>query len=267
MDTERVPRGRTRARHRVGLDKVGLLPAVLLLPIAVGALLTLPRASQLASNSGATVASPETLATGAPAPTISVDLSNGASIDEVIAIYRAQAAKPRFDDSVIGWRIAPYEALVADSIDDRNLHRTCEPYEAGAETSTQLDFTVGYLPPGLKIGPAAEPYKWVCGKEGLSVLYVFNVSGAYGNGQILVERSIQGRRALEMDIPYDSVETGTVNATPTVFVHPADDTSVLGMGRVIVVEDDTGPEFTILSVLSDDAVPFDELIKIAEGIK
>src|SRR6266850_56597 len=106
MDSERVPRGRTRARHRVGPDKVGLLPAVLLLPIAVGALLTLPRASQLASNSGATVASPETLATGAPAPTASVDLSNGASIDEVIAIYRAQAAKPRFDDSVIGWRIA-----------------------------------------------------------------------------------------------------------------------------------------------------------------
>jgi len=189
------------------------------------------------------------------------------TIDEISQLYEKQAAKPRFEGSALGWRIAGYEALLAEGIENPNPALSCEGRQVGPDTKTDLDFEVGYLPGNLKVGPTSGPEKWLCGDRGFSVRYVFNVYGALGNGQIVIERNTRSRRVLEMDIPNDSVSTGDINGTPSIFIHPADDETGLGLGRIVVIQKNTETPFTVLSVMSDDAVPFAELIRIAEGIK
>lgn len=269
MDTERVRRGGTRARHQAEVARGGWRTAVLLVPIAVGALMLLPR-GPFATTAGAPGTPLESLANeiqGPVATQLGARPRSPFTIEQIRTLYAVEAAKARFDSTLLGWRIAAYDALKSEGISDRNLIRSCEPHPAGAETPTQLDFTVGYLPPEFKIGPVEGPMKWLCGDEVLSVLYVYNVATALGAGQLWFERSITGRRVLEMDVPEDSVEAAMINGTPAIIVHPADDATGLGMGRVVIIEDDSGPEFTILSITADEGVPFVELVKIAEGIK
>jgi hypothetical protein len=182
-------------------------------------------------------------------------------------ILDSNARKPRFNGSVRGWRLGPYQALAAEGVADRHLSRTCEATPAGAETVTQLDFALTYIPRSLTIEDAAGPNKWVCSGQGLSVLYDYTVDTPYGVGEVLAERAIWGRRSLEVFAADDRVEQGSVNGKPAIFVHPADDSSGLGQGQIIVIEDDTPPEFTILRVSSDNGIPFAELVKIAEGAK
>ena len=132
--------------------------------------------------------------------------------------------------------------------------------------TTQLDFTIGYLPDGLKYETDG-PVKWVCDSEGLVVSQTYTVHTALGVGLIWIERAITGDRILEVETPADAVESMTLNGSTAILVHPADDETGLGYGGVFIPEDNVGPEFTILSVTSDNAIPFDELVKFAEGLK
>lgn len=270
MKIDRVRSGGTRPRRQAAIGRGGLA-AVLLAPIVVGAALLLPRTSLPGPASAATGVPLESFITETGGPVESSDRPaqrGPLSLDEIKGILSAEAAKRRFDGSALSWRIAPYAELQAEGIGDpASVDRSCEPYEAGAEKLTQLDFTVTYLPPEFKIGPVEGPIKWLCGNEGISVLFIYNVDTALGAGQIFVERSIRARQILELDVPHDSVEAGAIRGTPAIIAHPADDATGLGVGHVIVIEDDGHPEFTILRVTADNGVPFDELIKIAEGIK
>jgi hypothetical protein len=204
-----------------------------------------------------------------PLPTWVLEHANGEqlSADEMKGLYRAEAEKPRFEGQLIGWSIAPYSALEAQGSTRHDVSRSCKSFQAGAETPTKLDFVVGYLPDSIKVRQVYGPIKWVCGSEGLSVRVQFDVSTPLGIGEISIERVIRADRVIEMDVPADSVEVGKVNGHDAVFAHPMDDQSGRGIGRVFVIEEDEAPEFTILRIYADEGVPFDELVKIAEGIK
>jgi hypothetical protein len=188
------------------------------------------------------------------------------SAEEIKRILNEDAAEPRYDGTVHGWRVAPDSVLEAEGLGGRDLSRSCEPTLAGAETSTQLDFTLIYFPPNMAISTVSGPRKWVCADEGLSVSYEFGLETSLGAGTLWVERSIRGRRALGLLVPSESVEAGIINGKPAVLAHPSDDNTGLGIGRVIVIEDDTAPEFTILRITGDNGVPFAELVRIAEAI-
>jgi len=189
------------------------------------------------------------------------------SAEEIRRILDDAAREERFDGTVIGWRIAPDSVLDALGIRDRNLDRPCDSSPAGAETPTQLDFTLTYLPSGIGVGEVVGPAKWICAGEGLSVAFEYRLSTPYGAGSLWVERSIRGRQTLALAVRRDSVQAGMINGLPAIFIHPADDASGLGVGRVIVIEDDTAPEFTILRVTAENGVPFSQLLKIAEGVR
>jgi hypothetical protein len=183
------------------------------------------------------------------------------------ALLQVQASKPRFDGSLLGWRIAPFKVLQGAGLSGRGLSRSCPPYEVGAETPSALDFTIGYLPADLKLGSLSEPDKWLCGDEALSVFYSFRAQSPLGATEIWFERSIQSRKSLELDVADDSVEATIVRSHPAIVVHPADDATGLGTGHVIVIEAASGPVFTIFHITADNGVPFAELVKIAEGIR
>jgi hypothetical protein len=191
----------------------------------------------------------------------------GLSMDDVLAMYQSQDDKPRLDTTILGWRFAPYPTLLEEGIANRALDLDCEGREAGAETSTALDFSLAYLPSSLELGSIEGPTKWICGDEPLIVEYVLNVSGPLGNAQLWVERAVWGSRTMAISVPSDSAEVGTVNDAAAIYFHPAHDETGLGVGRVIVIEDDEEPRFVVLRVMSDDAVPFHELVKIAEGVR
>jgi hypothetical protein len=189
------------------------------------------------------------------------------SAEEIRRIVDRAASEERFDGTVVGWRIAPNDVLDALGIRDRNLQRSCDPVPAGAETRTALDFTLTYMPPGIAVGDAVGPVKWICAGEGLSVAIESGLATPYGAGSLWVERSIRGRQTVALAVARDSVQAGTINGLPAIFVHPADDASGLGVGRIIVIEDNAAPEFTILRITAENGVPFSELIKIAEGVR
>ena len=266
MESERVrPRG-TRAREQVGrLGRELVLAALGLTALGLALVLVVP--SPTPPLAGSVLPSFQGLTAAERTPDAVDPNKTTLSLEEVKAIYAAQAEQPRFDGTLLGWRVGPYEELEADGLLATSVTRSCESREAGPETPTQLDFTVGYLPSSIKVGQVTGPVKWVCGGDGISVLYHYSVGTAIGVGEIWIQRVIRSRAIIEMDVPEDSVETSTINGKPAIVVHPAHDMSGLGMGRVVVIEDDMGPEFTILSVTTDDGIPFDELLKIAEGIK
>lgn len=267
METERLHRATTQTRGRPKAGQGTLIGAAFvgIVALAAGVLLTRPTPSPTTAGA-ATV--PQTGQRSGDQPGLTADdQTSPLTLDQLKTIVTRQAAKPRYDDTVLGWRIGPYEVLSAAGIDDRNLVRACDPYQAGADTITSLDFTVGYMPPDFKIGPIAGPVKWLCDQEALSVTLMYNVGTPLGSGQITFSRYILARRSIEMDTRFDSVETGDISGHPAIIVHPDDDKTGLGLGEVVVIEDDTDPEFTILTISADNGVPFDELLKIAEAVK
>lgn len=191
-----------------------------------------------------------------------------AEVDRTTFLINEDSRKPKFDGLVHGWRIAPEDALAASGVADRNLAQLdCEPTPAGAETQTNLDVVLGYFPTALKVESSTGPNKWVCGSKGLSVSYDYNVSGPLGAGGIWVERALWGRRSQVLSAATDKVEAGEISGHPAIFIHPLDNSSGLGLAEIIVIEDDTGPKFRILRLTSNDAVSFEELVKIAGAVK
>jgi hypothetical protein len=267
MDMQRVRNDGPRRRpgqgpardHRSALTLVGILA------VTLGLLFSDSRGSE-SRTTGLVGASGSNESEG---PVASQDLGQGRSSlsgETIRALQRDHDKKPRFDGSIMGWRIGPYSALVAEGAQDTYPQLSCDARQAGNETATDLDFSIGYLPTDLAVESSIEPMKWLCGEEGFSVTYNIDVRGALGVGQINVSRFVQSVRFLELDVPHDSVSESGINGAPAILVHPAHDASGLGLGVVIVIEDDIGPELTVLRVYSDDAVPFAELLKIAEGI-
>lgn len=200
---------------------------------------------------------------GSAQPRVRAPLSG----DEITRLLTENAEKPRFDGTVHGWRLAPDRTLEAEGLVERGLSRDCAATEASAEIRTDLDFTVAYLPANIKIADVVGPTKWICGGEGLSVQFSYRLDTPLGSGDLMVWRAKWGNRMLAAYAADGSVEEATISGHPAIVIHPAEDEYGLGTGVVIVIEDDAGPEYTLLTVSADNGVPFEELLKIAEGIR
>lgn len=267
METERVRGNPTRVRLRSSAAP-GRPVVALLGSLALGVVLLSPGPALLASMPGAAPTHGEVTESQDALADPGGSVGNSPlSLAEIKSRFKSEAEKPRFDGSIAGWRMATYRVLLDAGMTGRGLNRSCQAYEAGVETPTQLDFAVGYLPRDVKVVSVSEPVKWLCGTDGLSVAQVYDIDTRLGVGHIWIERSIQAVRSIEVDVAADRVRGATISGFPAILVHPLDDATGLGLGRVIVIEDDTGPEFEILSITADNGVPFADLVKMAEGIK
>ncbi len=190
------------------------------------------------------------------------------SAEEIFNIIEQDVGKDRFVGTVQGWRVAPRDTLDAEGLEQgiADLPSTCEPALAKSGAVTSLDFELTYFPTSVKIHNAGEPIRWVCGSKPLSVMLNFNLETPYGEGSLRVERFVTDSRVLSLYSPNDAVESGSINGYPAILVHPADDKSGLGHGVIMVIEDDTPPEFAVFRLVAD-GIPFEELVKIAEGAK
>lgn len=187
-------------------------------------------------------------------------------IDDIRRILSEESAKTLFDGVVQGWRLAPDDILEAEGMFGRNLSRECEPQLADGDALTGLDFEIAYLPAYVEVQDT-EVAKWVCDGEALSVTYLMSVDTPLGQGTLMIYRALWGQRSLDLLAPNDRVSEGTINEAPAIFVEPAEAQTGLGTGQIIVIEDDTEPEYLVLRVFADNGIPFDELKKIAEAIR
>jgi hypothetical protein len=188
------------------------------------------------------------------------------SIDDIRRILNDESKKALFDGTVAGWRLAPDQILDEEGL-SRNLSRDCSPELAEKDTATDLDFTLTYVPADIEIRENPEVAKWVCGGHALSVTSIMTLDTPLGEGTLMVYRAIWGQRELDLMAPFDRVTEGTIGGAPAIFVEPAEPRFGLGTGQIIVIEDDTGPEYVVLRVFADNGIPFDELVRLAEGIR
>lgn len=187
--------------------------------------------------------------------------------EEIKRLLTEQSEKARFDGTVHGWRVASSTVLEAEGLVERDLSRGCEATLAGEELRTELDFAVSYLPTSISVAEIEGPSKWICDGEALSVQYSYRLDTPLGSGDLTIWRAVWGNRTLAIDAADDSIVEGTVGERPAILIHPAEDKYGLGTGVVIVLEDNTGPEYTLLTVSADNGVPFKEVLKIAESIR
>jgi hypothetical protein len=174
-----------------------------------------------------------------------------------------------FDGVIHGWRIARHEVLQQEFGDDeRNLQLDCEEQKVGSETATDLDINVSYFPKSVTIVGTPVVVKWVCDKIGLSVYQNYNLEDTPyetlgGAGEIRLERFLMGRRAYELFVPAAAVSACTVAGSPAICVRRNDDE---GEADIVVIEDDTLDPHATLLLVSAYGVPFEELVKMIEGI-
>lgn len=167
-----------------------------------------------------------------------------------------------FDGTVHGWRIAEQEVLEREGL-GRSLNLDCEPREAGRETPTNLDIDATYLP-DLVRGATPSESKWVCDGHGLSALVQYEFEGPAGAGSLRLERSLYGARAFAIYAltGSSSVSECFVGDRPAICVRR--DT---GSSEILVIEDDVLDPHAIVLLIEGEGLPFDELMRIAEGIR
>jgi hypothetical protein len=265
MDSEHVGKHRIVSGATLVRGWGGLL-SFLAAGVLLGSMIFAGAQARSPLSAGATNATEPPAATEALPPPGEVQALPLASTRERLHELIDNAAnQPRFDGTLLGWRVAPNEVLEKAGL--RNWSLDCEQSQAGEEKRTQLDFSLGYLPRDVEVTLVTGPIKWVCGDVGVSVLWVYNLDTPYGPGQVWLERSIQDQRAIEMDVARDSVEVSQVNGHDAILFHPYDDATGFGTGRIVVLEGEVELGDQILSVYSDVGVAFADLVRIAEGVK
>ncbi len=196
--------------------------------------------------------------------------ATGAQLDkrDAVRALERDSRKARFNGALHGWRVGhPLALEKALGNDLRKLELHCNASQVDGRTATALDFTLTYLPSDVAVQGITGPDKWVCGNRALSVMYDYAITTPNGPGSLWAFRQVVGRRVIDLDAAFDRVEAGTINGRPAIFAHPAHDASGFGGAQIIVIEDNTGPEFTLLRFDSENGISFDELIKIAEGAR
>jgi hypothetical protein len=134
-------------------------------------------------------------------------------------------------------------------------------------SATKFDFTLTYIPADIKIREKPDVAKWTCDGDALNVTSLMMIDTPLGEGTLMVYRASWSQRALDLMAPADRVTEGTINGYPAIFVRPADSEFGLGTEQVIVFEDDAEPDYVVLRVFADNGIPFEELVKLAEGIR
>jgi hypothetical protein len=151
----------------------------------------------------------------------------------------------------------------------RQLDPDCETREVGVATATDLDFTLNYFPRGAKVAGAPGVMKWVCGDIGLSVSenYALDETPRLGVGDLRIERSLQGMKYFDLYAAGDRVEACVVRGLPSVCVHAVDDESGLGESTILMIEDNELDPFVTRFFVHASELPFNEVLKIAEGLR
>lgn len=202
----------------------------------------------------------------------------GRTPDQQVGTRRTNSPSPAptdgsseyFDGTIQGWRIAADEVLEREGL-DRNLNVDCEPKQVGAKTKTDLDFKVTYIPKGIGT-PAHEPNvgKWICGGRGLSVRESrdWDDNPYDGLATLEIERAVWGSRARSLYAPKDQVGACSIGAKKAICVHYENDAKGRGLGgTILVIEDDELDPWVTALLISASGIPYDELVKIAEGIR
>lgn len=192
-----------------------------------------------------------------------------------IDLMEADSRKPRFDGTIYGWRVAPTSVLEREGLRRdlreglRKVDPDCEARRVRTGTRTDLDFTLTYFPQGVKVAGKPGVDKWVCGDIGLSVLesYSFDETPHLGVGDLRVERVLRDKRAFDIHAAEDRVEACSVRGFPAVCVHAVDDETGLGESGVVVIEDDDLDPFATTLLVWASELPFDEVLKVAEGVR
>jgi hypothetical protein len=167
------------------------------------------------------------------------------------------AAKPKFEGVLSGIHIYPtsFDApqrkwACSDAKPDEVQHVSLD-----AVAGTPMDIVPTYLPPGAEELSTTLPPA-ICKGTVAYVEREWTIQP--GGGDVFIARR-QGERAIDWDAPVERIEATTVAGKPAVLVKPLlerDD-----YAGVIMVED-----FGI-TVVRVFGLPFDETLKIAEGVK
>ncbi len=262
IDTVTIPVARRPRRSRFlspGLAAAATV-AVILISFAVAHYL------RPAGTSPGPVETSTITTTASASATTATATESPAETPSTGAIVLKDPNESTFDGWVYGWRIATEAALTADGIDDfRQLDLTCKPRQVAPNVTTDLDFTLGYPPPGPDRGKG-RPIKWVCGHRGLSVYLEVSVASPAGGGAVAVERALTGVQMMPIPnpVPVTRVEAGTIGGHPAVFIHPENDAT--GDSNELIIDDNKGSYYTETRVMGDDGVPWDELLKVAESL-
>jgi hypothetical protein len=85
-----------------------------------------------------------------------------------------------------------------------------------------------------------------------------------------LERSIRGSRSFSIYVPLEEaylLEACRVGGHPAICRHKRDDEESKGMSHILVIEDDVLDPFVQVLIVTGDEIPFDEVLKIAEGVR
>jgi len=192
--------------------------------------------------------------------------SDKESARQVVAslTFGSDGNEPLFDGTMSGWRIAPTAVIRSEGL-ERQLQLDCTPQEVNGETKTDLDFAVGYLPPGARLTTSV---KTVCDGRGLSVSQWFAVDKTptqKSAGSLRVERWLMDKRAFAIDADRSRVEACTISDHPAVCVRPGDDP--LEDSIILLIEDDVLDPFATVLFVAAEGVPYSEALKVVNSVE
>ena len=202
----------------------------------------------------------------------SARLSSGSRTPPRSSATASQSPTPtaEFDGTIHGWRIAPNAVLEAEFGNDlRNLDLECDAKKVAPSAKTNLDVDLTYFPESAQERGKPSIVKWVCGAQGLSTYYQwdlrtkpFPVVGT--TGYLRIDRVVTARRAYHIGTTRaDRVSACTVAGFRAVCFRNEPEGHVL----ILVIEDDVlDPHATVLLV-DAEGLPFDELVKMIEGLE
>lgn len=173
-------------------------------------------------------------------------------------LMQQEAAKPRFEGVVNGIRLYSLDAGPAlqrkDACSDAKPEEV-EQLTMSAVEGTPMEIVPTYLPPGAEEIPPMWP-PVACKGIVVSVERDWMVRG---KAYFSISRR-QGEQAIAIDASAERVSAATVGGKPAALVKPLAPDG-FGYSMVIVAED-----FGI-TIVSDDGLPIEETVKIAEGLQ
>lgn len=169
---------------------------------------------------------------------------------EIERKVREDNAKPKFEGVLNGFRF--YGSTNPPSPPPQCPAEGGQPSSAGEIAASQLNFTVGYLPPGMKL-----TYEGGNTCSGTVVTIARNYAAP--NGAMLIVGRGLGEPATEREAPADRLEPSTIGGRPAVIKKPV----FPGDRFTIYMRDDAGT----LWIVSGFRLTVAEGLKVAEGLR
>jgi hypothetical protein len=170
-----------------------------------------------------------------------------------------------FDGRIAGWRIAGEDVLIQAGLIGGPLNGlTCRGREIDPATKTNLDFSLTYLPEGLRVRGSPGVSKVRCDALTTIVSAHYELDAAAGTAILDIDRELVDRAAFPIEADADRVSAGTVGGHPAVFVNT---NPVNGQSEILVIQDGVfDPDAVVLHIIAYN-VSFDDLVRVAAGIR